>query len=188
MTKPSTCELSIVDEIGNWVQMTHTLQSGGIPGMVIGGVPMSGSNALFTGISGDMDAKLVAGTRMRRALGSTIVLRDGAPVFSLGTPGNVYYTVPQVLTNLLDFGMQPYAAIDAPRLQPMGENGSITVEDRISPETIKQLRASGAGVQVVPGYQWAMGAFQMCFRDATTGELCATTDPRRCGLASGLRK
>ena len=188
ITKPSTCELSIVDGNGNWVQMTHTLQSGGIPGMVIGGVPMSGSNALFTGISGDMDAKLVAGTRMRRALGSTIVLRNGAPVFSLGTPGNVYYTVPQVLTNLLDFAMQPYAAIDAPRVQPMGENGSVTVEDRISPETIRKLRASGVGVQVVPAYQWAMGAFQMCFRDLKTGELCATTDPRRCGLASGLRK
>jgi len=186
--KVSTCEISIVDSAGNWVQMTHTLQSGGIPGMVVGGIPMSGSNALFTGISGDMDAKLVAGTRMRRALGSTIVLRDGSPVMSLGTPGNVYYTVPQVLTNLLDFAMQPYAAIDAPRIQPMGENGSITVEDRISLDTIKALRASGAGVQVVPAYQWAMGAFQMCFRDLQTGELCATTDPRRCGLASGLRK
>lgn len=185
-TKPSTCELSIVDGEGNWVQMTHTLQSGGIPGMVIGGVPMSGSNALFTGISGDMDAKLVAGTRMRRALGSTIVLRDGRPAFSLGTPGNVYFTVPQVLTNLLDFRMEPYAAIDAPRLQPMGENGSITIEDRISRDTVKRLRAAGAGVQVVPAYQWAMGAFQMCFRDPTNGQLCATTDPRRCGLASGI--
>ena len=185
--RPSTCELAIVDRAGNWVQMTHTLQSGGIPGMVIGGIPMSGSNSLFTGISGDMDSKLVAGTRMRRSLGSTFVLREGNPVYSLGTPGNVYFTIPQVLTNLLDFNLEPYAAIEAPRLEPMGENGSITVEDRIGSQTVTGLRASGVGVQVAPPYQWEMGAFQMCFRDPRTGELGATTDPRRCGVAAGIR-
>jgi gamma-glutamyltranspeptidase/glutathione hydrolase len=185
-TRPSTCELSIVDSQGNWVQMTHTLQSGGIPNMVIGGIPMSGSNALFTGIAGDMDAKLVAGTRMRRALGSTFVLRDGKPVYSLGTPGNVYFTVPQVLTNLLDFKQDPYAAIDAPRLQPLSERGMVTIEDRIAQDTVKAIRARGVGVQVLPAYQWAMGAFQMCFRDEH-GRLGTTTDPRRCGVSGGLR-
>lgn len=155
--------------------------------MVIGGVVMNGSNALFTGMSGDMDAKLIAGTRMRRALGNTMVLRDGAPVFSLGSPGNVYYTIPQMLTNLLDFNMEPYAAVDAPRLQPMSEYGSVTMEDRISTEAIAGLMASGVGVQALPAYQWQMGSFQMCFREHGTGLLGAVTDPRRCGVASGLK-
>ena len=184
---PSTCEISIVDRQGNWIQMTHTLQSGGIPGMVIGGAVMNGSNALFSRMSGDMDAKLIAGTRMRRALGNTMVLRDGAPVFSLGSPGNVYYTIPQMLTNLLDFNMEPYAAVDAPRLQPMSEYGSVTMEDRISTEAIAGLMASGVGVQALPAYQWQMGSFQMCFREHGTGLLGAVTDPRRCGVASGLK-
>jgi hypothetical protein len=36
-TYKGSCELSIVDEQGNWVQMMNTLQSGGIPGAVVGG-------------------------------------------------------------------------------------------------------------------------------------------------------
>ena len=44
-TYKGSCELSIVDAQGNWVQMMNTLQSGGIPGAVVGGVPMVGSHA-----------------------------------------------------------------------------------------------------------------------------------------------
>ena len=40
-----SCELAVVDAEGNWVQMMDTLQGSGIPGMVIGGVPMVGSHA-----------------------------------------------------------------------------------------------------------------------------------------------
>ncbi|HEY7161444.1 MAG TPA: hypothetical protein VH815_09295 [Acidobacteriota bacterium] len=40
-----SCELSIVDQQGNWVQMMNTLQSGGIPGGVVDGVIMVGSHA-----------------------------------------------------------------------------------------------------------------------------------------------
>jgi gamma-glutamyltranspeptidase/glutathione hydrolase len=183
---PSTCELAIVDANGNWVQMTHTYQTGGIPGMTIDGVHMNGSSAQFSGISGDIDAKLVAGVRSRRGLGSTMVLRDGAPAFSLGTPGNVYFTIPQVLTYLLDFKMDPYSAVDAVRMEPLSELGMVTVEDRIGKETVDGLRRMGVGVQVVPGYQWEMGSFQMAYRDAQ-GRLSAITDPRRAGVADGIR-
>ncbi|MGC1305053.1 MAG: gamma-glutamyltransferase, partial [Caulobacteraceae bacterium] len=171
---PSTCEVSIVDQAGNWVQMTHTYQAGGIPGMVVGGVPMRGSEASFTGFGVPSDAKIVAGARMRRALGSTFVLKNGAPVFSLGSPGYVLFTVPQVLTNLLDFGMTPYAAVDAPRMFPLQEYGAVTVEDRIGSDAVKGLHALGLGVEAIPPYEYDMGSFQMCFRDSQTGLLGAT--------------
>jgi gamma-glutamyltranspeptidase/glutathione hydrolase len=184
--RPSTCELAIVDASGNWVQMTHTYQTGGIAGLTIDGVHMNGSGAQFVGVSGAIDAKLIAGTRSRRGLGSTMVLRDGAPACSLGTPGNVYFTIPQVLTYLLDFGMDPYRAADAPRMEPLSERGMITVEDRVAQSTVDGLRRMGVGVQVVPAYQWEMGSFQMAFRDAQ-GRLGASTDPRRAGVAAGIR-
>jgi gamma-glutamyltranspeptidase / glutathione hydrolase len=186
LPKTSTCELAIVDANGNWVQMTHTYQTGGIPGMTIDGVHMNGSSARFVQVSGDIDAKLIKGVRNRRGLGSTMVLRDGAPVMSLGTPGNVYFTIPQVLTYLLDFKMEPYPAVDAVRMQPLSETGMVTVEDRIAPATVEGLKKLGVGVQVLPGYEWAMGSFQMAFRDAQ-GRLGATTDPRRAGVADGIR-
>lgn len=183
---PGSCELSIVDAQGNWLQMMNTLQSGGIPGMVVGGVAMIGSHATFAGVSGHFDIKLVPGARLRTIVGHTIVMKDGKPVFGLGTPGNVFCTVPQVLTNLLDFKMDPYDAIEAPRHLQLGEDNSIIIEDRVQAAAQAGLAALGVPVSVMPPFDWHMGSFQMCYRDPATGELCATVDPRRCGLAGGL--
>ncbi|HVJ56024.1 MAG TPA: gamma-glutamyltransferase [Aliidongia sp.] len=187
--KPPTgsCELAIVDRHGNWVQMMNTLQAGGIPGMVIDGVPMIGTHTSFGGLTGFMDAKVIKGTRMRCVIGNTIVLKDGVPVFSLGTPGNVHYTVPQVLTYLLDFKMSPYQASDAPRMLALDEDGSVTIEDRVSPDAIRGLARMGVQVRALPPYDYHMGSFQMCYRDPATGLLGASADPRRCGVADGLR-
>jgi len=182
-----SCELSVVDQEGNWVQMMNTLQSGGIPGAVVEGIPMVGSHATFTGMNGFMDAKLVKGIRPRCVIGNTMVFRDGKPVVSLGSPGNVHCTVPQVLTYLLDYRYDPYRAADAPRMLPFSEDASVTVEDRLSPETIAKLKCWGVTVRAVPQYDYHMGSFQMCFRDPATGALGATADPRRCGSADGLR-
>jgi gamma-glutamyltranspeptidase/glutathione hydrolase len=70
---------------------------------------------------------------------------------------------------------------------PLAEDGSITVEDRVSAETIERLRSWGVTVRAVPQYDYHMGSFQICYRDAATGELGATADPRRCGVADGIR-
>src|SRR5262249_27148170 len=119
-----SCELAVVDRDGNWVQMMNTLQSGGIPGVVLEGIPMVGSHATFTGMSGFMDAKVVKGIRPRCVIGNTMVFQDGKPVISLGSPGNVHCTVPQVLTYLLDYRFDPYRAADAIRMLPLAEDGS----------------------------------------------------------------
>ena len=55
-----------------------------------------------------------AAAGMRLPIGNTIVLKDGKPWLSLGTPGNVHVTIPQVLSNILDFGMEPHDAAAAP--------------------------------------------------------------------------
>ncbi len=117
--------------------MMDTLQGSGIPGMVIGGVPMVGSHATFGGLQSPMDATLVKGAKSRCVIGNTIVLKNGRPVFSAGSPGNVHCTVPQVLTYALDFKLDPYAAVDAPRMLPMNEARGITVEDRLGAASLR---------------------------------------------------
>lgn len=82
----SSCELSIVDPQGNWVQMMNTLQRGGIPGVVVDGVPMHGSNAV-TDMSELLAGWFAGHARIREVIGNTIVLKDGRPWLSLGTPG-----------------------------------------------------------------------------------------------------
>jgi gamma-glutamyltranspeptidase/glutathione hydrolase len=182
-----SCELAVVDSAGNWVQMMDTLQASGIPGMVIGGVPMVGSHATFGALTSGIDATLVKNARQRACVGSTFVLRDGRPILSLGTPGNVHCTVPQVLSYILDLGLDPVAAVDAPRMLTMTEGREVTVEDRLSPETVAGLNRLGVRVSAVHGYDYHMGSFAMIARNETDGTYTAVADPRRCAVADGLR-
>jgi gamma-glutamyltranspeptidase/glutathione hydrolase len=180
-----SCELSIVDEQGNWVQMMNTLQSGGIPGLVIDGVPMVGSHASFD-MNGAIAAWLAPGARLRSVIGNTIVLRDGKPVLSLGTPGNVHCTVPQVLSNVLDFGMEPYEAAVQPRMLPLRDDYVLEIESRIPEAVAAGLMKLGVRIKPLPTYDYHMGSFQMSWRDPRTGLLGSNVDPRRAGLAGGL--
>jgi gamma-glutamyltranspeptidase/glutathione hydrolase len=181
----SSCELSVADAEGNWLQLLNTLQSGGIPGTVVGGVYMVGSHALSGWPSGYI-GWLTGGGRMRSVAGNTLVLKDGQPVLSLGTPGNVRCTMPQVLLNILEYGMDPYEAVVAPRMLPLADDNTLTVESRISPTVVAGLAKMGILVKPLPPYEYHMGSFQMCWRDEKTGMLNSCSDPRRDGTAAGF--
>ncbi|WP_077034868.1 gamma-glutamyltransferase [Pelomonas sp. KK5] len=183
-----SCELTVVDQDGNWVQMMNTLQGSGIPGMVIGGVPMVGSHATFGHLQSPMDSTLVPGAKARCIIGNTMVLKDGRPVASLGSPGNVHCTVPQVLAWLLDFfDLDGDAAISAPRMLPMTESRTLTIEDRLRAGTVEDLHRLGQRVNVTAAYDYHMGSFSVVTRDEQSGLYTAYADPRRCAVADGLR-
>lgn len=179
-----SCELSCVDAQGNWVQMMNTLQSGGIPGMVVGGVPMIGSHVEFS-----MDAAIAGwlglpGSRMRSVMSNTIVLKQGRPFLSMGSPGNVHCTVPQMLSNALDYSYGPYEAAVLPRMLPMENDYTIAIESRIPERVLSDLARLGAKYKPLPPYDFHMGSYQQAWRDAQG--LAASTDPRRAGRAGGL--
>lgn len=187
LDQPSgSCELTCVDKDGNWVQMMNTLQSGGIPGMVVGGVPMVGSHAAFS-----MNASIAGwlglpGSRMRSVMSNTIVFKDDQPCLSLGSPGNVHCTVPQMLSNNLDYNFDPYEADVLPRMLPMHDDYTIEIESRIPQSTLRDLAKLGAKLKPLPPYDFHMGSYQQAWRDKTTGLLNASTDPRRAGQAGGI--
>ncbi|THC51788.1 gamma-glutamyltransferase [Streptomyces sp. A1499] len=178
-----SCELAIVDEQGNWVQMMNTLQSGGIPGEVVGGVPMVGSHWM-NGLDSPFEGWVTGGGRLRSTLSNTMVLRDGKPWLSLGSPGNVHCTVPQVLSNILDFGMEPYDADDAPRCLPYEPDHTISVESRLAPGVSDALAKLGVLMNPLPAYDYHMGTYQMAWR-GEDGTLSACAGPRREGRAAG---
>jgi len=182
-----SCEIAVVDADGNWVQMMDTLQGSGIPGMVIGGIPMVGSHATFGALQSPMDATLVKNAKQRCIIGNTLVLKKGKPVLSAGSPGNVHCTVPQVLTYALDFKMKPYDAVDAPRMLPMTDGRAITVEDRLKPGVLENLYKLGVKVTVTPGYDYHMGSFSVIAREDSGKTYTAIADPRRCAVADGIR-
>jgi gamma-glutamyltranspeptidase/glutathione hydrolase len=179
-----SCEISIVDPHGNWVQMMNTLQGGGIPGEVVGGVPMVGSHAV-TNLGAGIGGWLSGGGRLRNTIGSTIVLKDGRPVWSLGTPGNCHCTIPQVLSNRLDYGLDPYAAEDAPRMLPLANDYTVGAESRLSPALVSGLAKLGVLVDPLPRYDYHMGSFQMSWRDED-GALFGMAGLRRAGSAAGF--
>ncbi len=179
-----SCELSLVDAEGNWVQMMNTLQSGGIAGEVVDGVPMVGShqiNSLTSAISG----WLTGGGGMRAMLSNTLVMRDGKPVYSLGSPGNVHCTVPQVLSNIIDYGMEPYEADDRPRMLPLTDDYELGVESRVPPAFTEGLASQGILVTPLPRYDYHMGTYQMSWQD-DDGTLHGCAGPRREGKAAAL--
>lgn len=179
-----SCELTIVDEEGNWVQLMNTLQSGGIPGEVVDGVCMTGSHQM-THMASPIAGWLTGGGRMRCVIGNTFVLKGGKPWLALGTPGNVHCTIPQVLSNILDYDMDIYDAVDAPRMDILGDDYSLEIESRIPPSVTAGLAGLGILAKPLPRYDYHMGSFQVSWRD-DSGALHCTSDPRRAGCAAAL--
>lgn len=180
-----SCEISIVDQEGNWLQILNTLQSGGIPGIVIDGVAMFGSHAAMhtdSMIVGWAEPK----TRLSSIVGSTIVLKDGKPCFAFGSPGSPHHYTVQVLSNLLDFNLSPPKAVEAPRMQPMNHEYVIPIEFRLPPSLAMDLAKFGLRLSPLPGFDWHMGSFQICWRDPKTNALCSYADSRRMGSAKSF--
>jgi gamma-glutamyltranspeptidase/glutathione hydrolase len=113
----------VVDRFGNVVSYTSTIEQ--IAGSAIA-VPHYGfllNNELtdfdpVPASPGTPDPNLPAGgKRPRSSMAPTIVLHDGRPLLTVGTPGGatIITTVLQILLNRLDFGMSLTDAIAAPR-------------------------------------------------------------------------
>jgi gamma-glutamyltranspeptidase/glutathione hydrolase len=180
-----SCELSVVDRHGNWCQLLNTMASSGLPGIVIDGVPMAGTAADW-GMDSIFSGFLTGKGRLSFITGSTLLLKDGKPWLGMGTPGSPHLTVPQVLTNILEFGMEPDEAAAAPRFWPLRDNYSLEIESRVSPKLTAGLARLGVTVKPLQMHDFHMGSFQISWRDPKTGKLNASADPRRCGKADGF--
>jgi gamma-glutamyltranspeptidase/glutathione hydrolase len=184
---PGSCENTCVDAQGNWAQMMNTYQSGGIPGMAVDGVPMRGSSATLYDMKSSLSGWLgLPGSRMRTVKSNTIILKDGKPMHALGSPGNIPFTVPQMISNVLDYNYDPYTAAVLPRMKPMRDDFVIEIETRIPEHVVRDLARIGGKLSPLPPYDLNMGSYQQAWRDPQTGLLGASTDPRRGGKAGGI--
>jgi gamma-glutamyltranspeptidase/glutathione hydrolase len=168
----------IVDEQGNWISSLHS-GHGGTPGVFIDGIEANGS---------DVPSSTVGpGRRLLAYLAATIVAKDGVPILALGTPGLPPQPVTEVLVNILEYGMHPKAAAEAPRFWQPGANGSeVRIESRISDEIREELPARGIRIVDLGEFNWHTGSFQIIWRDLETGLLHGVSDPRRLGYAAGF--
>lgn len=168
--------ITITDAEGNWISFLHS-GHGGSPGTFIDGVAAggSGSGGRFTG----------PGRRLRNPCAATIVAKDGKPWMALGTPGTPGQPMVEVLVNILEFGMHPKDAADAPRFWALDQNRTLRIESRISDEVRKGMASRGIRIQDIKDYNWNTGSFQIVWYDDKTGKLYGVSDPRRLGYAVG---
>jgi len=168
----------IVDAEGNWITFLHT-GHGGTPGVFIDGVRASGSTMRA--------CTMGPGRRLLFPSVATIILKEGKPWMALGTPGSPPQPTTEVLVNILEFGMHPKDATDAPRFWAFRNSDQvIQIESRISPDVRKGMPERGIKIEDLTDYNWHTGSFQIVWRDTKTGKLHGVSDPRRLGNADGF--
>ena len=116
----STTHLSVVDQWGNAVAYTLTIESTGGSGMTVPDRGFLLNNELtdFSFLPNPADPNIVEpGKRPRSSMSPTIVLDEGEVRYVVGSPGGsmIITTVTQVLMNRIDLGMTLPEAIAAPR-------------------------------------------------------------------------
>ena len=137
-----TTHISVVDEAGNAVSMTHSL---GMPSGVISpglGFMYNGCMGVFDPRPGGADS-VAPGKGRFSSLCPSILFRDGAPYLVIGAPGGTQIAmgVLQAILNVIDFDMSMVEAVSAQRFS--ATSNLIDVSNRISRQTTRPLEAAG---------------------------------------------
>lgn len=117
-----------------------------------------------------------------------IIFRDGYPIMALGTPGGhtIPQTVPQIIMNLLDFGMDMAEAIAQPRIS-FTEPDQLLVDPSLMDALRSTLAAKGHLVQeFADGLGNAHGLTIETDQSHHPARFTGAADPRGEGLARGL--
>jgi gamma-glutamyltranspeptidase/glutathione hydrolase len=191
-----TTSFVIVDRWGNAVSFIHSLSNAFGSGVTIPGTGILLNNRTgrgFTLKEGHPNC-IAGGKKTMHTLNTFMVLRDREPYLIANTPGGdgqPQHNM-QMAVNVLDFGMDPQQAAEAPRwthspgTDPVGLGSPMTLamEARFPDATIEGLRARGHNVKIVGPWS-AGGTFQLILVDRSRGMCLGGTDPRGEGLALG---
>ncbi|MGH9153717.1 MAG: gamma-glutamyltransferase [Acidimicrobiales bacterium] len=143
----STTHLTVSDRAGNVVSYTFTIESVGGNGIVVPGWGFLLNNELtdFNFDSTTHPNRVEGGKRPRSSMAPTIVLRDGAPVLAVGSPGGsmIITTVLQILVGHLDLGLTLPAALEAPRLSQRNTAATVVEPPFLATPEAAALRARG---------------------------------------------
>ena len=186
-----TTAIEVVDRDGNLFSATPS--SGWLLGgaFVAGdtGVPMSNRMQAFR-LDPASPNVLAGGKRPRTTLTPTVVLKDGKPFLAIGTPGgdSQDQQILLVLLNIIDFGLDVQAAIEAPRINSLhpqssfddhrAQPGVLEVERTLPAAVIEELRARGHVLRMRAPYGMSTGIVAAGV-DPVSGRLRGGADPRR---------
>ncbi|MDU8942713.1 gamma-glutamyltransferase [Ovoidimarina sediminis] len=181
---PSTSHISIVDAAGNALSMTTTIENGFGSRLMTNGFLLNNELTDFsfrTHADGWPIANRVEpGKRPRSSMSPTIVLKDGAPVLVVGSPGGsrIIGYVTKTIIGHLDWGLDVQAAVDLPHL--VNRFGTYDLEEGTSATALEAPLQEMGFETSVRGLTSGLHAIAV-----TEAGLLGGADSRREGIALG---
>jgi len=190
-----TTYFCVVDGSGNAVSGIQSLGNLFGSGVMAGSTGVLLNNRMHTWhLEPGHPNRLEPGKRVRHTMNPPMALREGEVYALFGTPGGdtqVQVNL-QVLTGLVDLGLDPQQVVEMPRWEsfqlgtfaswPHTGSDELTIEDRFGADVVAELRSRGHSVRV-PGALDGPCSAEVIVRDAATGLVMAGSDPRRDGYA-----
>jgi gamma-glutamyltranspeptidase/glutathione hydrolase len=188
-----TTHYSIVDEQGNCVAVTYTLNGGYGSGVTVPRLGFLLNNEMddfsvkpghpnmFGAVGGEANA-IQPKKRPLSSMSPSMVLKNGKPFLIVGTPGGtrILTSVMQVIQNVIDFKMGIQDAVNYPRFHHQWRPDQVQLEPQFSPDTRRLLEQRGHKVEDVRSIcEIAAIEFQ------ENGWLAGAADPRVEGKAAG---
>lgn len=191
-----TTHYSVVDKFGNAVAVTTTIDSFFGAKVIAGNTGFFLNNEMddfsakvgvpnqFGLLQGEKDA-IQPGKRPLSSMTPTIITKNGKTFMVLGSPGGstITTTVLQTILNVIDFGMDIQAAVDAPRIHFQGYPDAIVLEPFVLSQDTKEKLAA-MGYRFKQHAEW--GSVQAVLVDPNSHKLYGASDNRRsAGAAIG---
>ena len=191
-----TIYMTVADSEGNMVSLIQSNYRGFGSGMVPDGLGFMFQNRgeMYSLKEGENNT-YAPHKRPFHTIIPAFVTKDGRPFMSFGVMGGSFQPLghTQIIMNMVDYGMNPQEAGDAPRVdhqgssEPTGEGleaggGYITLESGYSYETIRGLMKMGHSVR------WALGAYggyQAIMFDSKQKIYHGATESRKDGQSAG---
>lgn len=187
----NTTYLAAVDRDGNMASMTTSINGSFGSAYVAGDTGILLNNRMtYWHLDEDHPNVLEPGKRVRHTVSPAILLNGDSPAMAIGTPGadGQVQTIYQVLVNMLDYGMNPQEAVEAPRWRsfvdgqdanwPHRSANHLMVEGRFKNVAIEGLQRRGHQVVRAPGWG-SIGSVQAIQVDHERGVFAVGSDPRR---------
>ncbi len=188
-----TIYLCVVDRDGMCVSLIESLFNGFGSGLVAEGtgIVLHNRGASFT-LDPEAANRLAPGKQPMHTLIPGMLMQDGSPEVVIGTMGGhgqaqIHL---QLLCNLVDFELDPQAAIESPRWVagrglPDDPAHVLYLEEPIGADVQVQLRSMGHEARMTQPFSSLMGHAHMIRIDRERGVLMGGSDPRSDGAALG---
>jgi len=188
-----TTHFDVYDKEGNSVAVTTTLNGGYGSRTVVAGAGFLMNNEMddfsikpgvpnmYGAIGGEANA-IAPEKRMLSSMTPTIVLKNGLPFVIVGTPGGTTITtsVFQTLIDLLEFNMDPQAAVNKPKFHHQWLPDTLFVEKGFPETVLQELEKIGYKTKI----RDAIGRTELIVIHSP-GNITAVADKRGDDSASG---